>query len=133
MAKRGFKIASEQSVRYFCSEPLKPKVMNSIFVFFIQGNPVPMGIITLILVLVFLAAWKAPAWVSNLGKLGLVTGILGTLFGISQMLDYLGGNAETPAAVIYRGLKVTLIPLYYGIFVYIIGLIISTVQKPRLR
>ena len=92
-----------------------------------------MGIITLILVLVFLAAWKAPAWVSNLGKLGLVTGILGTLFGISQMLDYLGGNAETPAAVIYRGLKVTLIPLYYGIFVYIIGLIISTVQKPRLR
>ena len=49
------------------------------------------------------------------------------------MLDYLGGNAETPAAVIYRGLKVTLIPLYYGIFVYIIGLIISTVQKPRLR
>ena len=107
--------------------------MNSFFVFFIQGNPVPMGIITLILVLVFLAAWKAPAWVSNLGKLGLVTGILGTLFGISQMLDYLGGNAETPAAVIYRGLKVTLIPLYYGIFVYIIGLIISTVQKPRLR
>lgn len=107
--------------------------MNSIFVFFIQGNPVPMGIITLILVLVFLAAWKAPAWVSNLGKLGLFTGILGTLFGISQMLDYLGGNAEPPAAVIYRGLKVTLIPLYYGIFVYIIGLIISTVQKPRLR
>ena len=107
--------------------------MNSIFVFFIQGNPVPMGIITLILVLVFLAAWKAPAWVSNLGKLGLVTGILGTLFGISQMLDYLGGNAETPAAVIYRGLKVTLIPLYYGIFVHIIALIISTVQKPRLR
>ena len=107
--------------------------MNNIFAFFVQGNPVPMGIVTLILVLIFLAAWKAPAWVSNLGKLGLVTGILGTLFGISQMLDYLGGNAETPAAVIYRGLKVTLIPLYYGIFVYIIGLIISTVQKPRLR
>ncbi len=107
--------------------------MNTVFAFFIQGNPVPMGIITLILVLVFFAAWKAPAWVGNLGKLGLAAGILGTLFGISQMLDFLGGNAETPAAVIYRGLKVTLIPLYYGIFVYIAALIISTVQKPRLR
>ena len=107
--------------------------MKIIFQYFIQGGPGGMAVITLILVLVFLAAWKAPAWVSNLGKLGLVTGILGTLFGISQMLDYLGGNAETPAAVIYRGLKVTLIPLYYGIFVYIIALIISTVQKPRLR
>lgn len=107
--------------------------MKIIFQYFIQGGPGGMAVITLILVLVFFAAWKAPAWVSNIGKLGLTAGFLWFLLGISQMLAYLGENPETSVAIIYRGLKVTLIPLYYGIFVYIIALIISTVQKPRLR
>ncbi len=107
--------------------------MKIIFQYFIQGGPGGMAVITLILVLVFFAAWKAPAWVGNIGKLGLTAGFLWFLLGISQMLAYLGENPETSVAIIYRGLKVTLIPLYYGIFVYIIALIISTVQKPRLR
>ena len=38
MAIRGFKIASEQSVRYFCSEPLKPYHHENYFPIFHSGR-----------------------------------------------------------------------------------------------
>lgn len=54
------------------------------------------------------------------------------MMGIFQMLDYLGQNPETGAGIIYGGLKVAMIPLMYSSFVYVVALIINTVQKPRL-
>lgn len=106
--------------------------MKYVINYFIQGGMEFMCIITLILVAIFFAAWKAPAWVHNLGKLALMTGIIGFILGILQMLDYLGQNPDTGVGIIYRGLKVTLIPIIYSCFVYVVALIINTVQKPRL-
>ena len=68
----------------------------------------------------------------NLGRLGFMAGFIWTMMGIFQMLDYLGQNPETGAGIIYGGLKVAMIPLMYSSFVYVVALIINTVQKPRL-
>lgn len=106
--------------------------MKNIIGYFLQGGLSGMCVITLILVAIFFAAWKAPAWVRNLGRLGFMAGFIWTMMGIFQMLDYLGQNPETGAGIIYGGLKVAMIPLLYSCFVYVVALIINTVQKPRL-
>lgn len=106
--------------------------MKNIIGYFLQGGLGGMCVITLILVAIFFAAWKAPAWVRNLGRLGFMDGFIWTMMGIFQMLDYLGQNPETGAGIIYGGLKVAMIPLLYSSFVYVVALIINTVQKPRL-
>lgn len=111
---------------------LKFTVMKNIIGYFLQGGLGGMCVITLILVAIFFAAWKAPAWVRNLGRLGFMAGFIWTMMGIFQMLDYLGQNPETGAGIIYGGLKVAMIPLLYSSFVYVVALIINTVQKPRL-
>jgi len=51
---------------------------------FIEGGPIFMGILTLELVFLLIAAWKAPAWVKEIGLMALITGILGTLIGMQQ-------------------------------------------------
>lgn len=91
-----------------------------------------MSMITILLALVFFAAWKAPAWVENIGKIALAVGLIWCLAGVRQVLEYLSSNPDTASAITYRGLKVTLIPAIYGAMVYVITLVISTFQKPRL-
>ena len=39
---------------------------------FLEGGPLFMSILTLLLALLFLAAWKAPAWVRDIGNIALV-------------------------------------------------------------
>ena len=37
--------------------------------FFIEGGPISMAILTVLLVAVFFAAWKAPRWVKEIGSI----------------------------------------------------------------
>lgn len=99
---------------------------------FIEGGYLGMSIITILLTLVFFAAWKAPAWVENIGKIAFAIGLIWCFVGVRQVLDYLSSNPDTVLSVTYRGLKVTLIPAIYGAIVYVISLAISIFQKPRL-
>ena len=46
---------------------LPPKPDVSIIDYFVTGNPIYMSIITLLLMAILLAAWKAPAWVKETG------------------------------------------------------------------
>lgn len=106
--------------------------MNNFIDFFVSGGLGGMSVITLILVAIFLAAWKAPAWVNNLGKLGLTVGIIWTLSGIFQMTGYLGEHPDTSVGIIYNGIRVSLIPCIYGALVFGIASVICIFQKPRL-
>ena len=43
--------------------------LNSIIYLFVEGGYLGMSMITILLTLIFFAAWKAPAWVENIGKI----------------------------------------------------------------
>ena len=106
--------------------------LSSIIYLFVEGGYLGMSMITILLTLIFFAAWKTPAWVENIGKIALAAGLIWCFAGVRQALDYLSSNPDTAMAIIYRGLKVTLIPAIYGAIVYVISQIISILQKPRL-
>ena len=123
--------------------------MNAISNFFMMGNPWFMSALTLLLALVFLAAWKAPAWVRNIGVIALACGFLFGILGLYQMFSYMQEHMQemlktieesgyvTPtdvdmSPVIYGGYKCALVPVIYGIIILLISLIVHLCQKPRI-
>lgn len=119
--------------------------MTVISDFFIEGNPLFMSTLTLLLALVFLAAWKAPAWVRNIGLIALSCGFLFGMIGLYQMYGVLQESFRAfnetgdvspsnliPPPVIYGGYKLGLIPVIYGIIIFIISQITRLCQKPRI-
>ena len=102
------------------------------FRFIVNGGVGFMSVLTVLLVAIFFAAWKAPRWVKEIGSFALVFGFLGMILSILQLLDGLQTAGDLPAAVIYGGLKVTLIPAIYGAVIYLISLVVRVIQKPRL-
>ena len=106
--------------------------LTSIIHLFVEGGYLGMSMITILLTLIFFAAWKAPAWVENIGKIAFAVGLIWAFAGLRQALTYLASNPDTAMAIIYKGLKVTLIPAIYGAIVYVVSQVISIFQKPRL-
>ena len=106
--------------------------LTSIIHLFVEGGYLGMSVITILLTLIFFAAWKAPAWVQDIGRIAFAVGLIWCFAGIRQVLDYLSSNPETMTTIIYNGLKVNLIPAIYGGIAYIISVVISIFQKPRL-
>jgi len=99
---------------------------------FVEGGMGMMIIITLFLIGLFIAAWKAPKWVKEIGIGALVVSIFGTLLGLSQICDVIQMVGDVSPAVLCGGLKVALIPTFYGLIVYILSLVIRVIQKPRI-
>jgi len=99
---------------------------------FIIGGPLFMGLLTIELVFLIIAAWKAPAWTKEIGLLALITGILSTLLGITQACDAIEQAGDIPMPVIAGGMKVALITVIYGGLIYVVSLIIRIIHKPRI-
>lgn len=99
---------------------------------FVEGGLVWMIGISLFLIAIFIAAWKAPRWVKEIGIGAQVFAIFGTLLGLAQVFDAIQMFGDISPAVICGGLKVTLIPTFYGFIVYFVSLIIRVIQKPRI-
>ena len=99
---------------------------------FVEGGLVWMICISLFLIAIFIAAWKAPRWVKEIGIGAQVFAIFGTLLGLAQVFDAIQMFGDISPAVICGGLKVTLIPTFYGLIVYFVSLIIRVIQKPRI-
>ena len=99
---------------------------------FVEGGMGMMIIITLFLIGLFIAAWKAPKWVKEIGIGALVVSIFDTLLGLSQICDVIQMVGDVSPAVLCGGLKVALIPTFYGLIVFFISLVIRVVQKPRI-
>ena len=101
------------------------------FTLFVEGGAGYMSIMTIILLALLLAAWKAPAWVKEIGIMGLVVGVFGALLGF-----YIGAkfmeSRDVAQSVIWGGMKVIVIPLFYGLIIYFVSLIIRIIQKPRI-
>jgi hypothetical protein len=112
------------------------------FNLFISGGPVNMSVLTVVLVALFFAAWKAPRWVNEIGKFGFIYGLMTPLFPLYHLFDTLQRVSESrrefdglfdfiSPGVLFAG-KVILIPVIYGMIIYLISLVIRIIQKPRL-
>ena len=103
-----------------------------------------MSVLTVLLVAIFFAAWKAPRWVKEIGLFALAFGFLGHLLGMFQLFSAMrdiaaekGAEAVTisdllPWRVLFGGLKVTLNCFIYGVIIYLVSLIVRIIKKPRL-
>jgi hypothetical protein len=102
------------------------------FALFVEGGAIFMSILTIILLALLLAAWKAPAWVKEIGIIALVWGVFGFLMGMYMAgvnIERIGSVAQH---VLWGGIKCTLIPMIYGLIIYLVSLIIRIIQKPRI-
>ena len=104
-----------------------------------------MATLTILLVAIFFAAWKAPRWVKEIGKFALVFGFLSFVLGLMQMfqaLQEVAGALDSNTisgifdlispGVFFGGLKVAMIPVIYGMIIYLVSLIVRVILKPRL-
>ena len=99
---------------------------------FVEGGLAGMIAITLLLIALFLAAWKAPRWVKEIGIGALVIAVFWTLSGIYQACSMIQIIGDVSPGVICGGIKVSLISTLYGLIVYFISLVIRVIQKPRI-
>ena len=106
--------------------------LTNLFTLFVSGGPVGMIIITLLFIALFFAAWKAPAWVKEIGIAALVVGVFWTLLGQFQIVDFLSGNDDVALNVLAGGINVSYIPVLYGLIVYFVSLVLRVVHKPRI-
>ena len=117
------------------SEPImrEPEPGMTLSQIFMAGGWHFMAILTLILVCALFAAWKAPAWVKNLGKVALAVGVLSFLWGVKDMAEVCQEvGPEFPFSVYCGGFKVALIAPLYSIIVYIVITIVDMVRRPRI-
>lgn len=109
-----------------------PMEMPSLPVPFMSGGVGGMCIISLFLVALFFAAWKAPRWVKEIGLCGLTSGFAFGLVGLWQMFHAIQHYDDTPFSVICGGLQAILISIIYGLIVFFVSLVIRIIQKPRI-
>ena len=105
---------------------------TNLFSLFVSGGPVGMIIISLLFIALFFAAWKAPAWVKEIGMAALVVGVFWTLCAFLQIADFLAGNNDVKLNIIAGGFKVGLVPVLSGLIVYFVSLILRVIHKPRI-
>ena len=100
-----------------------------------------MTILTILLVSLFFAAWKAPAWVKEIGLFALIFGLMSPMFPLYRLFttlqevaadrnDIIGLFDLISPGVLFAG-KVIMIPVIYGMMIYLVSLVLRIVKKPR--
>jgi hypothetical protein len=139
----GFGLGGKRHSYTFVTESLTSKPFCLMFDFFVEGGLGFMSVLTVLLVAIFFAAWKAPRWVKEIGLFALLFGFLGTILGLWQVLNTLADAStvqgelsnfsdKIPQGVLCVGLRLTLNTAIYGICIYLVSLVVRVIQKPRL-
>ena len=101
----------------------------SLFEILIPEGYLLKSIVTLLLITLVLAAWKAPNRVKEIGLLSLAFGFLWTVVGLIFHANHLEEGREFPAVnVVWAGWRSWLRPVVYSIIVYIVSLIIRIIS-----
>ena len=102
------------------------------FELFVLGGVPWMTGLTLFLLALLLAAWKAPAWVKEFGLIALAVGVLAFLLGFFKAASDLSLAGDYHPRIVWGGLRVALIAPIYGLLIYFVSLVIRIIQKPRI-
>ena len=100
--------------------------------YFVMGGLGGMIIITVLLICMLLAAWKAPKWVKEIGIGALVFSLFWSLMGLTSMCNVIQTVGDVSPSVLCGGFKCVLVSTIYGVIVYFISLILRIIQKPRI-
>jgi hypothetical protein len=96
----------------------------------LQLPGVNLAILTILLVLIFLSAWKAPRWVRPIGSIALGFCALSYLFSFFFGLYDINRALEISTAVMIGGLKIWNFFIVYGLLIYFVSHVISFIRKP---
>ena len=100
---------------------------------YMEGGYIFMSMITLCLIAMLFAAWKAPRWVKEIGLLALIIGTFYFAVGLYEMSDILTEcDIDVPSGIFFAGFRVALIAPMYGMIVYGISLLLRIGFKPRI-
>ncbi len=102
------------------------------FDLFLAGGKLGMSILTAELICMLFAAWKAPAWVKEIGLLVLVTGIFYQFLGMFQAFGVIQMAGDISPSLLAGGFRVSFISVMYGMLIYAASLVIRMLQKPRI-
>ena len=109
--------------------PLASNLFSLVF----SSDPFGIGVVTLILIALFFVAWKAPAWVKEIGLIALATGWLWSVCGFMSMAKAIVDcEPDVDMYIVWAAVPSALFTAAYGIVVYIISLIIRLARKPKL-
>lgn len=89
-----------------------------------------LAILTILLVLLFLSAWKAPRWVRPIGSIAFGFCVLFILYASMAALSDIWKAGDISLSVLGGGLKLMVMTLLYGLIIYLISHVISFIQKP---
>lgn len=106
-------------------------LQSNISQLFTEGGYFPMTIISLLLVTLFIAVWKVPTRVKEIGHLALAVGLLWIPVTLIQTSDVMQVTGDASLSFIWFGIKCSMIPFAYSLVVYIISLILRIALKPR--
>lgn len=99
---------------------------------FVDGGVLSMSLLSLELIALLFAAWKAPAWVKELGILALVTGVITQFIGIVMAFGpIIETGGDVAPVVFFGGLRTMFITLSYALLIFALSLVIRMMQKPR--
>lgn len=96
--------------------------------YFYMGGPLFMGMLTLIFIALIVAAVLKKG-VKEIGLLALAMGFLGQLIGLMGAFEGIEAMGGVSQSMLAGGLKVSSITSIYGLFIYIISLIVQVVQR----
>ena len=102
------------------------------FKLFVEGGIVTMSLLTLVLIAVLFAAWKAPRWVLGLGVMSVPIAVINTLAGMQQgfrSLAETGGDVSP--MLVYGGFATMTIPYIYSATIVLVALAIWLMQRPK--
>lgn len=119
------------------TEPVYGPPPASLSDLFVEGGYGWMTGITLCLIAMLFAAWKAPRWVKEFGLLAMIIGFFSMLLGFYSIADFIHTQGieigkELSGSVLFNGLRIALIAPMYALIVYAVSLALRIALKPRI-
>jgi biopolymer transport protein ExbB/TolQ len=98
---------------------------------FLNGGLVTMSFLTLLFIMVVVAANKRKHLVISLGLLAFVVGLLSSFLGIYSAIIVIEQMGNASPAIVAGGIKTALTTFIYGIFVFVVSIILDIVNKNK--
>ena len=98
---------------------------------FLKGGLVTMSFLTLLFILVIIASNKRKHIVRSLGLLAFVVGLLSSFLGIYSAIAVIEQMGNVSPAIVAGGIKTALTTFIYGIFIFVVSIILDIVNKNK--
>ncbi len=119
--------------RVYRTDEDEGRMKHTLPMLYLEGGSSWMNVITLCLIGMLFAAWKAPRWIKEIGLLAIFTGFLSMMVGLYSVFNLIQSTGYSVSfTLLSGGLRVALIAPLYGTIVYMISLLLRIAVKPRM-